>query len=138
MMPLIVHILLSVWVPIYYRDVFRVNPGDSFPGTGGRFKIFCGQYVVKCFMIWSFGTTQVSSLTPGDRLSVKMSIWIVYLITSAFEVLFLRMEPTSWRTIVIKMEVGVGIYLPYMSTSFSTEKRQNVILGLLTFVIYAT
>lgn len=46
-------------------------------------------------MIWSYRMTHVRSLTAGESLKIKMSIQIVYLIASAFEVLFLRMESIS-------------------------------------------
>lgn len=112
---------------IYYRNVLKVNHGDCFPETLEGFKIFRGQYVINCFMVWPFRMTHVSSLTPEDSLSIKMSVQIVYSIESAFEVLFLRMESTSWMTVIIKMEVEF-VYPTYARVC-PLARRQNVILG---------
>lgn len=121
--------------PIYYRDVLRVNLGDCFPETLGRFKIFSGQCARSCFMIWSFRTTHVSSLIPGDSLNVRVSIQIVYSIASAFGVLFLRMKTTSCMT-VIKMEVKFVYPMCPKSALWSEDRMSS--LGLLTFVIHST
>ena len=81
---------------------------------------------LNCFMIWSYRMTHVRSLTPGESLKIKMSIQIVYLIPSAFEALFLRMESISWMTVVIKMEVEFTY--PTYPQVCPLIRRQNVIL----------